>query len=282
MTRRMLQLGLPLVPAGVALWVTNFSNTYLLLQLAGAGAAGVFRIGAQLAAILSLAIWAFQLAWAPYSLSIAREPDAPRTYSRIATLFAAAVVGASVLMAALAPAILALLTSKDYAQASSVIGLLSLAAAASGAYYVVSVGLNLAQRTGLVAWTTIAAAASNVVLNLALIPLWGIVGAGIASLAANLLSTILVYIMAQRVYHLPYESMRVLIIWLVGGLCVAAAGVFNSVAAPPAWLSALTACVLLLVFAGTLFVARIVTPREIGSLIDAVRRRTSRAPHSDT
>jgi O-antigen/teichoic acid export membrane protein len=282
MTRRMLQLGLPLVPAGVALWVTNFSNTYFLLQLAGAGAAGVFRIGAQLAAILSLAIWAFQLAWAPYSLSIAREPDAPRTYSRIATLFAAAVVGASVLMAALAPAILALLTSKDYAQASSVIGLLSLAAAASGAYYVVSVGLNLAQRTGLVAWTTIAAAASNVVLNLALIPLWGIVGAGIASLAANLLSTILVYIMAQRVYHLPYESMRVLIIWLVGGLCVAAAGVFNSVAAPPAWLSALTACVLLLVFAGTLFVARIVTPREIGSLIDAVRRRTSRAPHSDT
>jgi O-antigen/teichoic acid export membrane protein len=281
MTRRMLQLGLPLVPAGIALWITNFSNTYFLLQLVGAGAAGVFRIGAQLASVLSLAIWAFQLAWAPYSLSIAREPDAPRTFSRIATLFTAGVVGVSVLMSALAPAILAVLTNKDYAQASSVIGLLSLAAAASGAYYVVSIGINLAQRTGLVAWTTIAAALSNVVLNLALIPLWGLVGAGIASLAANLLSTVLVYMMAQRVYNLPYESMRVLIIWLVGGACVAGAGVFNAVIAPPVWLSALAACALLLFFAATLLVARIITPSEITALIAAIRRRAGRAPHGE-
>lgn len=281
MTRRMLQLGLPLVPASIALWVTNFSNTYFLLQLAGAGAAGVFRIGAQLASILSLAIWAFQLAWAPYSLSIAREPDASRTYSRIATLFTAAVVGVSVLMAALAPAILAVLTNRDYAQASSVIGLLSLAAAASGAYYVVSIGLNLAQRTGLVAWTTVAAAASNVVLNLVLIPLLGIVGAGIASLGANLLSTVLVYFMAQKVYHLPYESMRVLIIWLVGGACVGGAGVFNMVATPPAWLSVLVACALVLLFTGTLFMAQIVTRREIRTLAAAVRRRTDRTPRAD-
>ena len=165
LARRMLRLGLPLVPASIALWVTNFSNTYFLLQLAGAGATGVFRIGAQLAAILSLAIWAFQLAWAPYSLSIAREPDAARTFSRVATLFTGGVVGASVLMSALAPAILSVLTNRDYAQAASVIGLLSLAAAASGTYYVVSIGLNLAQRTGPVAWIAIAAAVANVVLN---------------------------------------------------------------------------------------------------------------------
>jgi O-antigen/teichoic acid export membrane protein len=281
MTRRMLQLGLPLVPASIALWVTNFSNTYFLLQLAGAGATGVFRIGAQLASILSLAIWAFQLAWAPYSLSIAREPDAPRIYSRIATLFTGGVVGASVLMSALAPAILAVLTNRDYAQAASVIGLLSLAAAASGTYYVVSIGLNLAQRTGPVAWTTIAAAIANVALNAALIPFWGIVGAGVASLAANLVSTVLVYVMAQKVYHLPYESLRVLIIWLVGGACVAGAGVFNVVVGPPIWLSALVACVLLLFFAGTLFAARIITVREIASLVSAVRRKTGRSPRAE-
>jgi O-antigen/teichoic acid export membrane protein len=276
--RRMLQLGLPLVPAGVALWVTNFSNTYFLLQLAGAGAAGVFRIGAQLAAILSLAIWAFQLAWAPYSLSIAREPDAPRTYSRIATLFTAGVVGASVLMSALAPVMLTLLTSKDYSQAASVIGLLSMSAASSGAYYVVAIGVNLAQRTGPVAWTTITAAVVNILLNATLIPLWGIVGAGLASLAANLVSTVFVYVLAQRYYNLPYEPFRVLMIWLVGSACVAGAGVFNAAVAPPIWLSAVVALALLLFFAGTLFALRIVTVGEIAAVTSAVRRRTARAP----
>ena len=271
MIRRMLQLGLPLVPASIALWVTNFSSTYFLLQLAGAASAGVFRIGAQLAAILSLAIWAFQLAWGPYGLSIAREPDAPRVYSRVATLFTAGIIGASVLMSAFAPVMLALLTNRDYSQASSVIGLLSLAAAASGAYYVVSIGMNLAQRTGPVAWTTIAAAIANLVLNLTLIPVWGIVGAGLAALASNLISAILVYVIAQRLYYLPYQPVRLSAIWIVGSSCVAVASIVNVALNPPLWLSMIMGAAMLLFFAGTIFAFRIVTTSEVAVVARAIR-----------
>src|SRR5207248_8691665 len=139
---------MPLVPACVALLVIIFSNTYFLNQLVGAGQTGIFRAGAQLAALLGIGIWAFQLAWGPLSLSIAREPDAQRTYSRVATLYTAGAVGASVGLAALAPVLLRVLATGKYAGAAPVVGLLALAASALGAYYVMALGVNLAQRTG--------------------------------------------------------------------------------------------------------------------------------------
>ncbi|MEO5952142.1 MAG: oligosaccharide flippase family protein [Chloroflexia bacterium] len=269
---RMLQLGLPLVPASIALWITNFSNTYFLVHLAGAGSAGVFRIGAQLAALLSLVIWAFQLAWGPYSLSIAKADDAPRTFSRIATLFTAGTVGVSVLLSALAPVVLKIFTTKAYAEAGSVIGLLSLAAAASGAYQVVAIGTTLAQRTGPVAWTAISAAVANVILNLALIPVLGIVGAGVASLAANLVSTVLVYVIAQRLYPLPYEPIKIVVIWLAGSVCVAVSGAVNAGVDPSVWLSFAVAILLLAIFAVVLIVFRIVTPRDFSVISGAAKR----------
>ena len=101
--RRLLRLGLPLVPAGIALWIISFSNTYFLIQFVGSDEAGVFRVGARLAALLGLGILAFQFAWTPFSLSMAREPDAPATYARIAGLYTAGGVGTAILMAGLAP-----------------------------------------------------------------------------------------------------------------------------------------------------------------------------------
>lgn len=261
--RRLLQLGLPLVPASVALWVISFSNTYFIIQLLGPAEAGVFRAGARLAALLGLGVWAFQLAWGPFSLSIAREEDAHRTYARVATLFTAGAVGGAVLLSAFAPVLLLLFTSSSYVAAASVIGLLSLAAAALGAYYLVATGVNLAQRTGQIAWTTLVAAGTNLALNALLIPLWGIVGAGLAALAANLTSTILVYTMSQRYYPLPYEAGKIATTWLVGSACVAAAGVFNAVAAPGLLMTLVLAVLLTVVYAAALFAARVVTVRDL-------------------
>ena len=263
LARRLVRLGLPLVPASIALWVIAFSNTYFLIQLAGPGQAGVFRAGARLVALLSLAIWAFQLAWSPFSLSLAKDPQAPRLYSRVATIFSAGAVGASVLMGAFAPVLLRIFTTTDYAAASSVIGVLSLGASALGAYYIVSVGVNLAQRTEQIAWTTLVAAGTNIVLNFALIPVWGIVGAGLASLAANLLSTGLVFIVAQRLYPLPYEPGKLLVIWVTGSLCVAVAAITNAAAGIGLWLSVLMGMALLAAYVVVLFSTRVLTLREI-------------------
>ncbi len=261
---RLLKLGLPLVPAGIALWIISFSNTYFLIQFVGSNEAGIFRVGARLAALLGLGILAFQLAWTPFSLSIAREPDAPSTYARVASLYTAGGVGAAILMAGLAPLLVQIFAQgQDYRQAAAVIGLLALGAVALGAYYVVATGVNLAQRTGQIAWTTLASAATSLALNALLIPGWGIVGAGLAGLAANLTSTTLIFVVSQRVWPLPFQTGRLLATWLIGSLCVAVAGVVYALAQPALWLTLPITLALAGVYTVALFIGGIITPRDI-------------------
>lgn len=267
---RLVRLGLPLVPASMALWIISFSNTYFLIQLVGAQETGVFRAGARIAALLGLGIWAFQLAWTPFSLSLAHDPEAPRIYSRVATLYTAGAVGASVLMSALAPALLVVFTTGEYASAVAVIGLLSLSATALGAYYVVAIGVNLAQRTGQVAWTTITAAALNIGLNALLIPAWGILGAGVAALSANLTSTILIYRASQRFHPLPYSPGKIATTWLAGSACVAAAGIVNVAVQPLPWVSALFGVGLVGAYVIVLFASRVVMAGEVRALGNAM------------
>ncbi|HET9493680.1 MAG TPA: polysaccharide biosynthesis C-terminal domain-containing protein [Chloroflexia bacterium] len=275
--RRMLHLGLPLVPASLALWVISFSNTYFLVQMVSAAEAGVFRMGAQLASILALGVWGFQLAWGPYSLAIARDADAPRTYARMAVLFTTGVVGVSVLMAALAPILLAFLASPRYMSAAPVVGLLSLSAAAQGLYSIAALGLNLAQRTGPIAWSTMAAALASIILNIALIPTLGLLGASVAALISNVILALLVYRAAQKVHPIPYEPVKIAAVWLTGLACTVIAGLFYATTEVPLWLSAVVAVGLGATFAGAALALRAISFRELSaaraSIAGALARR---------
>lgn len=273
---QMLKLGAPLVPAAAALWVIGFSNAFFVARLLSTGDTGIFRAGAQIAAVLGIAVYAFQFAWSPFSLSIAREPDAGRVYSRVGLLYTSGSVGAAVLLGGAAP-ILLLLARGDYAPAASVIGLLALSMASVGAYYIFAIGVNIAQRTGQVGWTNMVAAFANLALNAALIPLWGIVGAAIASLAANLLSIVLLYVVAQRIYPVPFEGLKMGGVWLVGTVAVAIAGLFNISVQPSPLASVGFTLLLMLGYIAALFLIGAVTPRQLalgwGGVKSAIRRR---------
>lgn len=173
--------------------------------------------------------------------------------------------------------ILLLLARGDYAPAASVIGLLALSMASVGAYYIFAIGVNIAQRTGQVGWTNMVAAFANLALNAALIPLWGIVGAAIASLAANLLSIVLLYVVAQRIYPVPFEGLKMGGVWLVGTVAVAIAGLFNISVQPSPLASVGFTLLLMLGYIAALFLIGAVTPRQLalgwGGVKSAIRRR---------
>lgn len=274
---RMLRLGAPLVPAAAALWVVSFSNTFFVARLLSTGDAGIFRVGAQIASVLSIAVYAFQFAWSPFSLSIAKAPDAHRVYTRVAMLYTAGSVGAAVLLGGAAPVVL-LLAKGDYAPASSVIGLLALAAVSVGLYYISAMGLSLAQRTGHVGWTNMVAALAGVVLNATLIPLWGILGAAIATLAANVLLVVLLYAMSQRVHPIPFDGLRMAGVWLAGSVAVAIAANFNMALQPPVWMSVAFTTALMLGYVAALFLLKAVTPGQISLGLAGVRAALQRGP----
>ena len=130
--------------------------------------------------------------------------------------------------------------------------------------------------------TTLASAAVSLALNALLIPTLGIIGAGLAGLAANLTSTTLIFVVSQRVWPLPFQTGRLLATWLIGSACVAVAGVVYAVAQPALSMTIPITLGLAGVYTLALFLGGILTPRDLRvarSSLANVARRAGRSPN---
>jgi hypothetical protein len=81
---------------------------------------------------------------------------------------------------------------------------------------IVSMGLHYVKKTKYNLIIVVIVAVFNIGINFILIPLFGIYGAAVASILANMLMTILFYVYSQRYYFISYEFVRIIKLFLFG------------------------------------------------------------------
>jgi O-antigen/teichoic acid export membrane protein len=113
------------------------------------------------------------------------------------------------------------------------VGPLAFASVAFAAYIVVAIGVGRVRRTQFNWVVTGAAAAVNVVLNLVLIPPYGMMGAAVATVAAYVTMALGMAWWSQRIYPVPYQWRRVATAALAA-VALAAAGKLLDVGLPAA------------------------------------------------
>jgi O-antigen/teichoic acid export membrane protein len=208
--RRMNQFGLPLVPSGVALWTLNFSDRFFLAHIAGQDDVGRYSLGVRIASAMVLLLVAFRTAWPAFAYSIEDDREARRTYGFVLTYLLFVACWLSLALGVLAPWIVRVLARDDaFWAGADVVAPLAFAGALWGAYTVVSIGIGRLKRTQFNWVITGSAAALDVVLNLLLIPPYGIRGAAAAALAAFAVMFVAMAVYAQRLYPVPYQWRRV-------------------------------------------------------------------------
>jgi O-antigen/teichoic acid export membrane protein len=207
--RAMNRFGLPLVPTALFLWTTNFSDRFFLVKLADAAEVGLYSVGVRIASAMVLLLTAFRLAWPAFAYSIESDDEAKRTYAFVLTYLTVLASWIALGLALLAPWLVDLLATDEFAQASRVVGLLAFAAVAFGGYIVIAIGSGRARRTQFNWVVTGAGAALNVTLNLILIPPYGMIGAAIATVASYCLMFAGMAWWSQYVYPVPYQWRRV-------------------------------------------------------------------------
>jgi len=208
--RSMNRFGLPLVPSGLALWTLNFSDRFFLARLAGQDEVGRYSIGVRIASAMVLLLVAFRTAWPAFAYSIDDDREARRTYAYVLTYLLFVACWLSLALGVLAPWIVRVLArDEDFWAGADVVAPLAFAGALWGAYTVVSIGIGRLKRTQFNWVVTGSAALLNVVLNLLLIPPYGIRGAAAAALAAFAFMFVAMTVYAQRLYPVPYQWRRV-------------------------------------------------------------------------
>jgi len=209
--REMQHFGWPLVPAALALIGINFADRFFLAHLSGLNEVGKYELGVRVASAMVLLLTAFRTAWPAFAYSLDDDREAKRTYAFVLTYLVFLASWLALGLGVLAPWIVRLLAHKNPAfwAGADVVGMLAFGTAFYAAYIVMAIGVGRARRTQFNWVITGIAAAVNFALCLVLIPSYGMVGAGIATLAAYIALFLAMTYWAQKVYPVRYQWVRV-------------------------------------------------------------------------
>ena len=220
--RRLMRFGLPTMPAELSLYLLNFVDRIIIVRSAGLPAAGLYSLAVKFAQGVNVLVRGFQLAWPPLAYSIRDDGEARRTYAAVVTWFVAGCAFVVAGMWLLSRWIVRALAAPEFFGSYKAIGLVATGIALYALYMVLVVILGRTGRTEFNFPATAAALAANILLNLALVPPLGIVGAGLALVASYLVVLALMYGFTQRLFPVPYEWGRLARVVLVSAVLVGA------------------------------------------------------------
>ncbi len=211
----------PLLLHEILSLLINQSNRIFLLNSVGAEQTGVFTFAWSMGAIVALAGAALNNAWLPWyfrQLDAGNEQEVTRQGRRVIWLIGLA----TAILALASPEVLRLVGSA-YAGGAKLIpfavtfGLLTFLFNYAGNYVIYR------RRTRLLLFASVPAAALNISLNVLIIPLYGVMGAVIATAVASLLLTAVAVGMNLLVLgsrHLPIGSLLAVVV--IAGLALLA------------------------------------------------------------
>jgi O-antigen/teichoic acid export membrane protein len=220
--RRMFRFGLPTMPAEISIYSLAFIDRLIISHALGAAQLGLYALAFKFSQAIQVVVRGFQLAWPPLAYSIRDDEEARRAYAVVVTAFTALCGFIVVGMWLEARWIVRLLAAPDFFDSYEAIGPLALGAALYGVYLALVVILGRTGKTEYNFPVTIVATVANVILNLILVPAWGIVGAGVALIASYLIVIVLIYGVSRRIFPIPWQWGRLAVVVGAGIVLVAA------------------------------------------------------------
>lgn len=201
--RDMLCFSAPLVPAGLAVYISLYINRFALNHFGTLVDVGHFGLGSRIASLGALLMMGVQIALTPLVYQHYQESKTPTQIARLFNWFMTAALLGCLFLALFAKELLILFTTPSYMAGAALVRVLAPALLLSQ-MYIFAPGIAIAKKTHWQLFVTLLAALASVVGNWLLVPLWGVWGAAIATLLASLLFFGCWLWLSQRLYPIPY------------------------------------------------------------------------------
>lgn len=224
--QKAISFGFPFIPAGLGYAINEGLDRFFLkgmsepeiLAIYGEGFTsedliGIYSACYKLAVFMLLLVQMFRMAWQPFFMRQSEEEDAPSLFAQTFTFFnvAAAVVFLMVslfveqIVAIKIPLLDAYLIGEDYWLGLSIVPFLLMAYWFQGWYVNFSAGIFIAEKTKRLAQITLTGAVVTIIVNLILIPMYGMIGSALATLLSYLVMAMMIYRYSVSSFNVPYK-----------------------------------------------------------------------------
>jgi O-antigen/teichoic acid export membrane protein len=215
----MVQYGTPFIPTGILLFILNFSDRYFLRMYADLHAVGLYALGYKMGMIVSILIAGpFNLVWSAYMFELEKKGDPKPIFARVFTYQVFAMLVVALSLSVLSREIVEVIADKAYLAAYTVIPLISLSMVLQCANDVLQTGVLITRKTYALPFIVGIAAATNIGLNILLIPRYSMMGAAVATAISYGVQVLATYVVASKIYYIPFEWRRIGILFLSGFL----------------------------------------------------------------
>lgn len=217
----LVSFGLPYVPTGLAVVAMDLIDRFFLERMTNLEITGIYSAGYKLGMFMALFVAAFRFAWHPFFLSTSKQENARQVFAKILTYFVLACSTVFLMISFFIDEIVRVeifgftIYGEAYWPGTAIVPFILISYIFYGVYVNFLVGVYLKKKTAMLPFITGAAAAVNIIGNLVLIPLLGMMGSAVAKVLCFFTMAALLFYKTRRLYPVRYEWGRVIRISIV-------------------------------------------------------------------
>ena len=212
--KRLFQYAFPVLIAGIAFSINEAFDRVFIRMLYPASQAdavvGLYAGCYKMGVFMTLFITAYKLGVEPFFFSNAADKNAPQTYAKVTEYFSIFAGGILLFVCVYIDLFKWLLIpNRAYWEGLKIVPFVLMANLCLGLYHSLSVWYKVTDRTHWGAIISLIGGGITIVANLSLIPLWGYMGAAVATFLAYGGMMLLSLWIGQRKYPIPYPWQRI-------------------------------------------------------------------------
>ncbi len=202
---RLLRFGIPLVPAGLAMYVLQTSDRWFISHYRGSDELGLYAVGANFAMMIALVVVTFRQAWGPIANDAIHNDETPGLFKNMARLYLGLTISGVIIFTGISPYLVTLFATPQYFSAYSSAAILAWYPIFFGFFLISSVGIKKREK---MYWNAILmgmSAVLNIFLDILLVPIWGNTGAAVATSFSFFAWNVITILISERLWKVGFN-----------------------------------------------------------------------------
>ena len=200
-----LKFGIPLMPAGLMVWVTMAGDRWFVMNMLSSYDVGIYAVGAKFAMLITLGVETFRKAWWPIAMDMVHKEEGPEFFKTVSSWYIGIGSLAAVILTIISPYLVEFIADPRYYEGWKIVGVLCWGSLFYGFYLISLMGVFKSKKTYLNIYIHGFGAILNLILNYFLIIKIGLLGAAIATSISIMVNNIIGMIVSNKYYKIDWN-----------------------------------------------------------------------------